>query len=59
MIADIPGCYVSKSFTAEELAEGVKYVLEYNNFNGRELFLKKGYGIEEVANKLLCLYKQI
>jgi glycosyltransferase involved in cell wall biosynthesis len=62
MIGDIEGCYVSQSFTAEELAKGVKYGLQYsqnNRFRGRELFLKKEYAIEIVAKKLSDLYKNI
>ncbi|GHT09239.1 hypothetical protein FACS189426_07020 [Bacteroidia bacterium] len=59
MIGDIPGCYLAKNFTSDELAEGVKYVLDFKHFNGRELFLAKGYGIENVAKQLLSLYKQL
>jgi glycosyltransferase involved in cell wall biosynthesis len=62
MIGDIKGCYVAGSFTAEELAKGVKYSLQYvhsNRFMGRELFLQKGYAIETVAKKLGNLYKNI
>lgn len=57
MMGDIPGCYVTKGFTAEELALCVKKVLTSKEpFNGRELFLSKGFGIKNVAEKLKALY---
>lgn len=60
MMGDIPGCYVTKGFTAEELAECVEKVLESkDSFKGRELFLAKGYGIEKVAAKLKSLYEDV
>ncbi len=58
MIGDIPGCYVTRGFASEELAACVKKVLtSEESFNGRELFLDKGYGIETVAKKLKGLYE--
>lgn len=58
MMGDIPGCYVSAGFTSEELADDVVKVLTAEEpFNGRELFLAKGYGIEMVARKLTALYE--
>lgn len=60
MISDIPGCYVDNSFSSEMLTEYVIHVLESESiFYGRELFLKKGYGIESVAHKLLDLYQSL
>lgn len=60
MMGDIPGCYVANSFSAVELAECVKKVLKSNEtFNGRILFLAKGYGIEKVAMKLKALYEEV
>ena len=60
MMGDIPGCYVTNGFTAEELAECVvKVITSKEPFNGRELFLAKGYGIETVAKKLKALYENI
>ena len=60
MMGDIPGCYVTKEKDAVELAECVKKVLESEQvFNGRELFLAKGYGIEKVAEKLAKIYCSI
>ena len=58
MMGDIPGCYVTEGFTAEELAACVVKVLTSKEpFNGRELFLAKGYGIGTVAKKLKGLYE--
>lgn len=60
MLGDIPGCYVTKGFTPEELTACVKKVLtSKESFNGRELFLNKGYGIETVAIKLKNLYQSL
>lgn len=60
MMGDIPGCYVAKGFTAEELANDVVKVLNSKEpFKGREQFLAKGYGIEMVAKKLKKLYESI
>ena len=59
-MGDIPGCYVTKEKDAAELAGCVRKVFESNEtFNGRELFLAKGYGIETVAGKLKKLYEEI
>ena len=60
MMGDIPGCYVTDGFTSVELAACVKKVLtSIEPFNGRELFLAKGYGIETVAKKLVKVYLSI
>lgn len=60
MMGDIPGCYVTKEKDANELAECVRKVLKSKDpFNGRELFLAKGYSIKTVAKKLLALYKSL
>ena len=60
MMGDIPGCYVTKEKDAQELADCVRKVLNSKEvFNGRELFLAKGYGIETVAQKLSSLYQSI
>lgn len=60
MIGDIPGCYVDDTFTPDKLAEYVDKVLsEKQSFNGRELFLAKGYGIQTVAKKLKDVYNSI
>ncbi len=61
MMGDIPGCYVTKGFAAEELAEAADKVLrsDRSQFRGREAFLKKGYGIDAVADKLYALYREV
>ena len=57
MMGDIPGCVVVDAFTPEALAEGVYKVLSCGNrFNGREMFLEKGYSLSAVAKKLKGVY---
>lgn len=60
MIGDIPGAYISEGFSAEELAKDCDKVLRSSEpFNGRDLFLAKGYGIATVAEKLKALYEEV
>lgn len=60
MIGDIAGCYVDDTFTPDKLAEYVDKVLSSKlPFKGREIFLAKGYGIQNVAKKLKSLYESI
>lgn len=60
MIGDIPGAYVINDFFAESLAEACDKVLSASEpFNGRELFLAKGYGMATVAEKLKSIYQSI
>ena len=60
MMGDIPGCYVDDTFSSEKLAEYVNRVLNSTtNFNGRKLFLAKGYDIQTVADKLNLIYTEI
>lgn len=60
MISDIQGCYVSKEFSAEELAAHVDKVLKAGcPFNGRDELIKKGYGMNEVAQKLKAIYDEL
>lgn len=60
MIGDIEGCYISNSFTAEELAQLTDCVLSSTmEFNGRQKFLDKGYGMTNVAVKLQSIYQSI
>lgn len=57
MIGDIPGCYVVSDFNPEALAEAVRKVLNSPKpFDGRDLFLNKGYSLSHVAEKLKCIY---
>lgn len=60
MIGDIPGAYVTKGFTVEELAEDCDSVLRSSvPFEGREKFLAKGYGMSYVAVKLKGIYEEV
>lgn len=60
MIGDIPGCHVVNQFTAEALASAVDEVLRTETvFDGRALFLAKGYSMEAVARRLSELYKRV
>ncbi len=60
MIGDIPGAFVTKGFSAEELAEDCDKVLRSREaFVGREQFLAKGYGMATVAEKLKGIYEEI
>ena len=60
MIGDIPGSYVTKGFSAEELAADCDKVLRSDvPFEGRETFLAKGYGMASVAEKLKAIYEDI
>lgn len=60
MIGDIPGAYVTKGFTADELAECCDKVLKSTvPFDGREKFLAKGYGMATVAEKLKAIYEEV
>lgn len=60
MVEDIPGTYVTDSFSEEELAECVHKVLTSNeDFGGRKILTSKGYGINEVAIKLFRLYNEV
>lgn len=60
MIGDIQGAYVSKGFTAEELAELCDKVLRSDKpFVGRESFLVKGYGMDHVAGELKQVYEEL
>ena len=60
MVADVDGCYVSDEFSSEELASYVDKVLKASApFNGRDALIKKGYGINDVAKKLMGLYNSV
>ncbi len=60
MLNDIDGCYVSNEFSTEELAAYVDKVLKANKtFKGRDTLIEKGYGINEVAKKLVGIYKNV
>lgn len=60
MVSDVFGCFVSDNFSAEELAIYVDNVLKNTApFTGRNILIEKGYGINEVAQKLVNLYKMV
>lgn len=61
MIGDINGCIVTDGFTVDELVIACDKVLKTGkgNFNGRQAFLAKGYGIEAVAQELNRIYHDV
>lgn len=60
MVSDVDGCYVSNTFSSDELASYVDIILkESMPFSGRDALIDKGYGINEVAQKLVDLYSCI
>jgi len=59
LMGDIEGCYISKTFDAEELAALCDKVLKSKFFHGRKVFLTKNLEIESVAKKLLNIYRSI
>ena len=56
LIRDVGGCYVSKTFNPEELAELTNIALEMNHSSSRESITIKGLDINSVANKLYNVY---
>jgi glycosyltransferase involved in cell wall biosynthesis len=60
MVEDIPGTYVTDSFSEEELAECVhKVLMAKEEFEGRKILMAKGYGINEVGQSLFKLYNEV
>lgn len=60
MLRGIPGVYVTNNYDAEELAAACDKVLRSDEpFTGREYLMKKGLGMETVANKLKELYDEV
>ena len=59
IIGDVKGCYISKTFDPEELANLCEKVLKAEDFNGREDFLSKKLDIGTVAKSLLSVYEKI
>lgn len=60
MVEDIPGAYVTDSFSEIELAECVhKVLMAKEEFEGRKILMAKGYGINEVAEKLVTIYNDV
>lgn len=59
LLDDIENCYVSNSFTPEELAEMCHKVLSTTQITGlREAMIRKKLDIESVAEKLYKIYKE-
>ncbi len=59
LIGDIKGCYISKSFDSEELANLVIKCLSVKSFRGRKKLLSKKLDMNSVALKLKEIYKSI
>jgi len=60
MVEDIPGAYVTDTFTSDELAHCVHQVLiSKMDFHGRESMMIKGYGINTVGERLFDLYNDV
>ncbi|MDC3105177.1 glycosyltransferase [bacterium] len=59
LIEDVEGCFISKSYEAEELARLVLKCLQRDSFNGRDKLLSKKLDINSIALKLLGIYKKI
>ena len=59
LIGDIEGCYISKSFDPEELADLVIKCLSAKSFRGRKKLLSKKLDINSIALRLKEIYKSI
>ena len=59
LIGDVDGCYISKTFGCEELAELVIKSLTNKHFVGRQKLLEKKLDIKSVASNLFNIYKSI
>lgn len=59
LMGDIEGCYISKSFDAEELAQLVMLSLKCTDFNGREKLKDKKLDITSVSIGLQSIYKSL
>ena len=59
LIGDVDGCFISKSFDANELAELVEKCLQNKEFTGRDKLLSKNLDINSVAVNLKEIYKTI
>lgn len=60
MIGDIPGSAVSEDSSPEALAALCDEILRSDTpFNGRDMFLAKGYGMDNVATRLKEIYDNL
>lgn len=57
LIGDVVGCFVSKSFDTNELADLVINSLDISNFQGRGKIIAKKLDINTVAIELINIYK--
>ena len=53
------GCYVVKSRDSKELAEALEKAISFGRTKGRERLLADGLDNEQVAHKLIEIYKQV
>jgi len=59
LIGDIEGCFISKTFDANELAELVIRALNMTNFESRSKLLKKKLDITTVSERLIEIYYKV
>ena len=59
LIGDVVGCYISKTFSCEELADLVIKSLTNKHFVGRQKLLEKKLDSKSVASNLFNIYKSI
>jgi len=59
MIGDIPGSFVIYDYSPQKLAEACDMVLKSpEQFDARDIFLAKGYGMMTTANRLIEIYRK-
>ena len=59
MIADVPGCYLC-SYDSNDLADKLQLVFSSGNrIQGREILVKKGFDINNVAKRIIGIYNSI
>ena len=59
LIGDVAGCYMSKSFEPDELAELTNKALQLSNISSRDKIINEGLEINAVALKLISIYKNL
>lgn len=58
-VEGLEGCYIVKSRDPKELAEALEKAIAYGRTKGRERLLADGLDNEQVAHKLIEIYKQV
>lgn len=59
-VSGVEGCYVVNTREAKDIAEALLKAIQYNGkTNGRERIIEMGLSNEQVAEQLLCIYKQL